>query len=143
MKRMLTLAGLSALLFALAGEARAQSPDAYLFPCDSQPGRGCRETASAFKRDFQRAMSGDLEGVRAISMCLATSCGGVVIENRIQACAWRLLTLGAKPANPDDAAFFKSYCRERLTTAELTVASERAKDLNQRVFRRPLVAQGF
>jgi hypothetical protein len=91
------------------------------------------------RRDWPKAWKGDYQGQRNVAFCLANGCDGAVAVNRVAACAWRIVIIGAAhdEAGDTDATSVGIDCG-KLDGAGRAAATVKAQALFKRIYRKPL-----
>lgn len=144
MKRIIV--GLSAALFLIAADARANAKDvqALLKPCSSD--ETCQFYQTKFKDEYAGAFKRRYSSQRNVAYMLedrdSHSDHGVV-RNWIAACAWRAVILNSRSKEVDDSdrSNLEFACR-RLPASGKAAAAILAAQLMEEIYKRPLTA-GF
>jgi hypothetical protein len=135
----LTATMLALACWTAAASAADYRVDDYLPPCSSSKISACEEQKS-IRRDWKKAFAGDYQGQRNVSFCLSTGCDGTMRTDLILGCAWRVVILASKSRliTSGDEANHQTYCSLKLTDGDRDNAMTAARDLFQKIYRKPL-----
>jgi hypothetical protein len=101
-----------------------------------------REQIAAYRAEEAKAMTGDYQSQRNIAWCHVDGCYGVEPIDDVKACAWRLVIAAAKHPRSDasDVDNVRIDCDQALGPEDRAQATEKARDLFQKIYKKPLPA---